>query len=158
MWLTLLQIIKPKSLNSTVDYVLFIFPGSLKICIVTVKCWKACMIVPNFQQKFKICQQKILFISILLFVAMHIVLGCTLVLRKHFLNTFGEFFTKKRQGSAFLRFIPIRLPLLYLSNLPNVFVRIENCICIGLHISFEGALPKHIWRVFLGKKGRGMHF
>ena len=33
-----------------------------------------------------------------------------------------------------------------------------NAYCIGLHISFEGALPKHIWGVFLRKKGIRVHF
>ena len=33
-----------------------------------------------------------------------------------------------------------------------------NAYCIGLHISFEGTLPKHIWRVFHRRKGRGVHF
>ena len=33
-----------------------------------------------------------------------------------------------------------------------------NAYCIGLHISFEGVLPKHIWGVFLRKKGIRVHF
>ena len=60
-------------------------------------------------------------------------------------HIWGVFLRKKGKG---VHFQDLSLSAFfnksYLSNLQNVFVQIVNCICMGLHISFEGALPKHI--------------